>query len=427
MAIIPEHGYKRRHRRSRACDARAWYERHRADYGEQLRPKCPRLGQWLTEVWHFRFPPMPSLKPPAGPMAWRILMVADELAALRLDEGMVQVWANAPGLLDAYLEPIRADLKALPIALKVHGDGRLEAEAKQCRQAIDELEDAATDYRLNRGHPTLVYLMPPKALLWEQMRDNPVAQHFQLGLFTQWREGEILRRKMAGLEQEARCFERMSNTFPVAVVTAAGKLAAALKPIVDAFSEEAERTQPRGPAAAQPGQRNISGMDWQKAQILAEELVAKEGFPGRTELKKRVRCHHRTLAKAIEHSLPLQAAEEAYEEARAAKPKTVTLSNKYLSKTESKTVDPSEEATVNEILSSLSRDQMIARMTEWTRILNGPGDHETVSTEELTAQLGGHDDKEVAQIYVQLEAQVDEIKADAAKKRNRRKETPPAA
>ncbi|MCL5280393.1 MAG: hypothetical protein M1376_10860 [Planctomycetes bacterium] len=300
MAILPKHGYRRKHRHSHTCDARAEYMSRRGEYGEQLRPKCPGLVQWLTKIWRFTFPQMPNLKPPIGPMAWRILMVMDELAAMRLDEGMVQVWAQAPELLNLYLEPIQADLKALPVSLKAHG--RLEIEAKQCSEAIHELQGAATDYTLSRGRPELVYLMPPKALLWDQIADKPIAQHFQFSFFTEWRKGEILRRREMGLEQEARLFDRMSNTFPVYVVAAARKVAEVVKPILDAFPgdadtlniERAEREKRLVQEAAERERRAM--VEVLRTQRRAEKAVARE--KARADQAERERLAAEERAKA---------------------------------------------------------------------------------------------------------------------------------
>jgi len=162
----------------------------------------------------------------------------------------------------------------------------------------------------------------------------------------------------------------------------------------------------------------IKGMTWQQVRQEAEALIEREGFPGRMELARRFKCDVRTVGKAIDGSEKLKTTEEAYKQEKVSKPKVVTLSDMCLIRAESKSVEPSDEAAVNEVLCSMSRFEIIAKIKEWTPIVNSDG---SVDMQELHAQLEPCDDKALAKTYLVVKQQVDEINADDPETPGRRK------
>lgn len=168
-----------------------------------------------------------SVRNPIAQMAWRVFAATDALGKMTLDEETVELWAHDPKLLDSHLEPIRRDLDAIPVKLKAHGG--LAEEAKQCRDAIDELKEAAAGYSFAPASHSCVYLMPPDRVL------SPACWAEQT--FHEWRTMDIADRKGKGLGVEAIEFCRLSNTYPMDVIAAARKVAVAVRPVMDAFTE----------------------------------------------------------------------------------------------------------------------------------------------------------------------------------------------
>jgi hypothetical protein len=255
MAEIPRYGYSPGNRPERKCFVHTDCEELRDRYGERVRPICNCEGHqtWLAKVWHFALPPAPKLESPVAQRAWRILTVAEKLAGMELDEATVHLWANVPGLLDSYMEPIWDDMKALPIALKAKGCAE---ESRQCEEVFARLTNAVDAYGRDSASRSRedAYLMPPEELLRSQGTGLPehARKSLQFGFFENWRKEESQERKMMGLDYEAERIHRMSNTVPVHVGAAASKVVQVLKPILDAFME----AEKQDAVNAQPVQTN---------------------------------------------------------------------------------------------------------------------------------------------------------------------------
>jgi hypothetical protein len=220
------------------------------------------------------------------------------------------------------------------------------------------------------------------------------------------------------VEIEAWCTENMREQ-PVEWKPPAGYLNA--KQILKAEQPPAKAIPPVPQQLSETVAGTIVGMTWQEASNKAEAFVDKSGFPGRTALSRQIGCDTRTLGKAIDNSETLKAAEAIYNESKAPKPKAVSLSDKCLVRGESKAVEPSDEAAVNEILDRVSRPAMIDKIQEWTGIVNPPNDGGSRCTGELPAQLDSCDDRALATIYLTVKQQVDEINTDNPETPGRRK------
>jgi hypothetical protein len=184
--------------------------------------------------------------------------------------------------------------------------------------------------------------------------------------------------------------------------------------------EDSPMTTKDGRNEARP-KGTIVGMTWQDARDKAEEFVDKHGFPGPKDLKLQIGCHARTLAKAIHASEKLKAAQEVYNQEKTPKPKAVALSDAILARAESKSVEPADEAAVNEILQSVSRTDMIAKIKEWTPVISEATGGECADMKKLTAALDTCDDWKLATVYLGVKQQADEIKADDPKRPRRRR------
>jgi hypothetical protein len=177
----------------------------------------------------------------------------------------------------------------------------LAEEAKQCRDAIDELKEAAAGYSFAPASHGCVYLMPPDRVL------SPTCWAEQT--FHAWRTMGIADRKVKGLGVEAIEFCRLSNTYPMDVIAAARKVAVAVRPVMDAFTEaEADNRNAHGLASLPVPQgstnANMQPMEWDV--FISHASEDKDDFvrPLADALQKRSIMGSRTPATGLLSSVP---------------------------------------------------------------------------------------------------------------------------
>jgi len=108
-------------------------------------------------------------------------------------------------------------------------------------------------------------------------------------------------------------------------------------------------------------------------------------------------------------------AEEKTKESKT--PPTMPLTRERQLLTEdSRAVEPSDEAAVKELLGRLSREQMIDRIVERTKIVDPDNLHGLDPTD-----FSGHDDAAIARVYLVTEQEVDELDQDDPKTPGRQK------
>lgn len=163
----------------------------------------------------------------------------------------------------------------------------------------------------------------------------------------------------------------------------------------------------------------IPGITWQQAREAAERIVDGGKFPGLTKLARQIGCHTRTLGKAIRNSKKLQEAQAAYMQ-EVGRAKAIGLSDQLLAITESRAVEPSEEATTNEILETIGREGMITKILKWTTDLNQINGRNVIDAQSLADTLRGLDDKGLVETYLTAKEQIDDHKKERGRGRRRR-------
>lgn len=175
---------------------------------------------------------------------------------------------------------------------------------------------------------------------------------------------------------------------------------------------------------------NIQGMDWKEAKSKAEEYVLKYGFTSVAKIAQYANCGETNLKEKIIPSSEILRKAKA-EKKKKTSPETISINiynpdDKTWSQNEDITQNDKESspdllADINSLSSEKSKDEIIDGIIKYFKIVNNDGQgkgstNTSLDEQKLRENLSDKTREELAEMYISVKDNADEIHQDDPKK-----------